>query len=90
MNKKTVLSLFACAILGAAMINEVQAQNAPENTNAAAGRGAGRGGHRRRICSRVRRCLPGPPAPVPPEVAIARPTVEEVAKMNDDLKKIYF
>jgi len=30
---------------------------------------------------------PGPPAPVPPEVAIQRPSVEELAKMNADLKQ---
>ena len=30
---------------------------------------------------------PGPPAPVPPEVAIARPTADEVAKMNAALKQ---
>ena len=30
---------------------------------------------------------PGPPAPVPPEVAIARPTQAEVDKMNADLKQ---
>jgi len=30
---------------------------------------------------------PGPPAPVPPEVAIVRPTQPEVDQMNADLKK---
>jgi lysophospholipase L1-like esterase len=29
----------------------------------------------------------GPPAPVPPEVAIARPSAEEIAKINADLKE---
>ena len=30
----------------------------------------------------------GPPAPVPPEVAMLRPTAEEVAQVNDALKKL--
>jgi beta-glucosidase len=30
---------------------------------------------------------PGPPAPVPPEVAMPRPTAEEVARINADLKQ---
>jgi lysophospholipase L1-like esterase len=30
---------------------------------------------------------PGPPAPVPPEVVIPRPTAEEVARMNADLRQ---
>ena len=30
---------------------------------------------------------PGPPAPVPPEVAIPRPTLEEVAKINNELQQ---
>jgi hypothetical protein len=30
---------------------------------------------------------PGPPAPVPPEVAMAHPTQEEIDKMNADLRQ---
>jgi lysophospholipase L1-like esterase len=31
---------------------------------------------------------PGPPAPVPPEVAIARPSPDEITKMNDELARL--
>jgi lysophospholipase L1-like esterase len=74
MSKRAILSLVTCALLSAAMIGNVSAQPA-----AGGGRPGGFGG--------FQRMPPGPPAPVPPEVAIARPTQEEIDKMNADLKQ---
>ena len=31
---------------------------------------------------------PGPPAPVPPEVAIPRPSADEIIQINDELKRL--
>jgi lysophospholipase L1-like esterase len=53
------------------------AQPAPGAPGGGGGRGFGRGQF----------SPPGPPAPVPPEVAIPRPTTNELAKMNADIKK---
>ncbi len=74
MNKKTFFTLLACAVLVAVTIDSVRAQPAP----------AGRGGRGR---GRGQFTPPGPPAPIPPEVAIPRPTADEVATMNKDLKQ---
>jgi len=66
------------------MISEVFAQPAgPGAGGAGRGGAGGRGGGG---FGRGQALPPGPPAPVPPEVAIPRPTAEEVAKMNADLK----
>src|SRR5436190_6202486 len=52
---------------------------APGGTGAPGGaRGFGRGFN----------APPGPPAPVPPEVAIVRPSADEVKQMNDELKRL--
>ena len=72
MNKKTILKFLLSFILSTAVIGVAFAQPAP---------GGARGGFGRGMQS-----PPGPPAPVPPEVAIPRPTTEELAKINDDLK----
>ncbi len=74
MRKRTVLTLVACALLGAATICVAQADRG----------GAPPGGGRR---GGFQRQPPGPPAPVPPEVAIARPSAEEVARMNAEIQK---
>ncbi len=49
--------------------------------------GAAPGGGRRGGFGGFQRQPPGPPAPVPPEVALLRPTAEEIAKMNEELQK---
>lgn len=86
MKKQTLLALITCATISVASICEVRAQNAPASTSAAAPNGPGRGGGRGGF-GRGQALPPGPPAPVPPEVAIARPTAEELAKMNAALKQ---
>ena len=73
MNKKIFLKFLLCFALTVAAIGVAVAQPGP---------GGMRGGFGRGMQS-----PPGPPAPVPPEVAIPRPTAEELAKMNADLKK---
>ena len=86
MSKIIMFKMLVCAILFAAAVRDVQAQaNAPTPTPAAQG-GAGRGGFGGGF-GRGAQPPPGPPAFVPPEVAMARPTAEEVAKMNAALQQ---
>ena len=78
MNKQKMLKLLVCASLCAAASFGLRAQNGPAAPNAAAPGGGGRRG--------------GGPGmfgfgPVPPEVAITRPTQAEVDRMNADLTK---
>ena len=75
MNRRKPLKLIFCALLGAFAVISVLAQPG------FGGRGGGGG-----FIGRGQ-IAPGPPAPVPPEVAIPRPTPEEVDKMNADLKQ---
>jgi len=86
MNKQAFLTLVTCGILSAFTIYDVRAQVGASATNAAApgstGPGRGRGGF-----GRGQMLPPGPPASVPPEVAIPRPTADEVARMNAALRK---
>ncbi len=85
MSKQVLLKLLLCAFLCAAATCGVRAQPpALAAPNAAAPGGAAPGGRGRGGFARGPILPPGPPAPVPPEVAIARPTAEEVAKMNAD------
>jgi len=77
MNNKFFLKLLLISILTVATIGIAFAQPAPGTPGRGGGRGFGRGQF----------SPPGPPAPVPPEVAIPRPTAEELAKLNADLKK---
>ena len=86
MKKQTLPKLLICAILCAAAVCDVQAQPNGQATAPAAGGGFGRGFGRGGF-GFARSVPAGPPAPVPPEVAIARPTQAEVAKMNADLKQ---
>ncbi len=82
MNKKVIFKLILCALLCAAAAHDVRAQpNSPAVNPAAAG-GPGRRGGAGQQAPRQ-----GPPAPVPPEVAMARPSADEVAKMNADLQQ---
>jgi len=83
MTKQTSLPILVCAIFGIAAIGEVYAQPSPAGTTAATPGPARRGGG----FGRGQMSPPGPPAPVPPAVAIPRPTAEEVARMNADLKQ---
>ena len=73
MNKKIFLKFLLCFALTVAAIGVAVAQPAP---------GGMRGGFGRGMQS-----PPGPPALVPPEVAIPRPTPEELDKLNAALKK---
>jgi len=87
MKKQFILPLVTCVIFGAAIVTEVHAQTAPGNANPAGGQPPGRGGFGRGGFGRGMQVPPGPPAPVPAEVAIPRPSSDELAKINDDLKK---
>jgi lysophospholipase L1-like esterase len=79
--RKALLTLATCACIGIATLGEVRAQNNPP-TNAPGPGGFGRPGPGRGPAA-----PPGPPAPVPPEVAMARPTTDEVARMNAALQR---
>ena len=85
MRKKTLLTLTICAMLGALTLYSTQAQT---ERGARSGRGtATRGTFGRGMGRGFQLSPPGPPAPVPPEVAIPRPTSEEVAKINTALQQ---
>jgi len=86
MSKRAILILIICAILNSAAVGSLRAQNGPGAPGISAPGAPGRGGGRGAF-GRGQMLPPGPPAPVPPEVAIARPTAEEVAEMNADLKQ---
>lgn len=73
MMKKVLLTLLICAVWSVTAISSVHAQPP---------RGGGPGGGFGRPMT-----PPGPPAPVPPEVTMPRPTSDEIAKMNEALKK---
>jgi len=101
MNQRTLSQLLACAVLGASVCG-VYAQpaapaagqapavgqapgGAPGAAGARAGQAPGRGGMSG--FGRMQQIPVGPPAAVPPEVAIPRPSSEELVKINADLKK---
>jgi len=86
MSKRAILILIICAILNSAAVGSLRAQNGPGAPGTSAPGAPVRGGGRG-IFGRGQMLPPGPPAPVPPEVAMARPTAEEVAEMNADLKQ---
>lgn len=81
-----MFKLLVCAFLCATIPSGLRAQNPPGAPAAAPGGGARRGGAPG-MFGFGPLTPPGPPAPVPAEVAIARPTQAEVDKMNADLKK---
>ncbi len=99
MSKKTKLVLIICAMLCALMVYTAQAQMAPTGaTRGGATRGGGMQGGRGGMMGGGMMggmmggfgqpsAPAGPPAPVPAEVAIPRPTAEEVAKINTELKR---
>ncbi len=90
-----VLTLAACIVFGAAAICAAQGERGPATRAGVAPNQAGPGGAapgapagtRRGGFGRGSMQPPGPPAPVPPEVAIPRPSAEEVARMNEELQK---
>jgi beta-glucosidase len=73
--KRSAVSALALAILTAGIFGQA-ALGGPGAPGGA--RGGGRGGP----------VQAGPPAPVPPQVAMARPTPAEVAQINDAVKKM--
>jgi lysophospholipase L1-like esterase len=75
MNRFRYVFVVCAATAGLALAQVPPTGNAP-----AAGRGGGRGAPPPVVI--------GPPAPVPPEVAILRPTPEELAQVNQALKKL--
>jgi lysophospholipase L1-like esterase len=80
MSIRTLLALAVTASISFATLRDARGQ-ANQNAPGPFGRG-GRGG-----VARPPQSPPGPPAPVPPEVTMLRPSVEEVARMNNSLKK---
>ncbi len=78
MNNKFFRKLLLSFVLTVAAAGIASAQFGP---GAPGGRGGGRGFGRGQFSP------PGPPAPVPPEVAIPRPTTNELAQLNADIKK---
>src|SRR5215472_5113697 len=71
-----MIRTLSVSVVVVAMTGHALAQVAAPPANApGGGRGAGRGAFPPVVI--------GPPAPVPPEVAIPRPTPEELAKVND-------
>jgi lysophospholipase L1-like esterase len=74
--KRSTLTTWIAAFLMIAFATVVDAQAPAASGGAARGRGFGQ------------IIPPGPPAPVPPEVAIERPSTEEVTKMNDELERL--
>lgn len=87
MRKKTMLKTIAFVILCVLTAFFADAQTTGRGVRGNTGRGgfSGFGGMGRGF-GRGQRTPPGPPAPVPPEVAIPRPTSEEVAKINEALQ----
>lgn len=76
MSRQVILKLIICAILCATSPSILRAQNAPGTNAPLIRQGGGRGPA----------AIPGPPAPVPPEVVMMRPTQAEVDRINADLK----
>jgi lysophospholipase L1-like esterase len=87
MKQQTMFKLLICAMLCAATSFGLRAQPGPGAPNAAAPGDGGRRGGGAGMFGRGPTRPPGPPAPVPPEVAIARPTQAEVDQINADLKQ---
>ena len=80
MSKNAMFKILVCAVLMAAAVRNVPAQ--PNAGGGGFGGFGGGGGF-----GRGQQPQPGPPAYVPPEVAIPHPTADEMTRMNDDLKQ---
>jgi lysophospholipase L1-like esterase len=97
MRNKTILALFVCALAVMTTLSTVQAQTgpaAPAGGMPGGGFGGGgfggfggMGGGGFGGFGMGQTAPAGPPAPVPPEVAIPRPTTDEVQKINAELKR---
>jgi lysophospholipase L1-like esterase len=91
MSKHVTFKILVCAVLFAATLRDVPAQPNGAGANPAAPGANGRGGFGGfgggGGFGRGQQPPPGPPAPVPPEVAIPRPSADEFAKLNADLKQ---
>jgi len=98
MSKRTVFALSICAVMSAVTVCGVRAQAPGGGGGRGAGPGGGFGGGGFGGAAPGGRggrggrgggfgAPPGPPAPVPPEVAIPRPTTDELAKINADLQQ---
>lgn len=94
MNGKSIFAPFPIVVLCVAAAS-VQAQTAPPSPNGGAPGGAAQRnpGDTKRVPGGAgggrpgRFVPPGPPAPVPPQVAMPRPTPEELARINASLKQ---
>lgn len=92
MRKKMTLILIVCAMLCALVVYSAHAQTDPTGRGSATRGGVmpgGRGGMMGGMggFGRGPSAPAGPPSPVPAEVAIPRPTSEEVEKINAELKR---
>jgi lysophospholipase L1-like esterase len=88
MRKKTKLILIVCAMLCSLIVYTAQAQMAPTGAARGGAMQGGRGGMMGGMGFGRGPAAPvGPPSPVPQEVAIPRPTSEEVDKINIELKR---
>ena len=88
--RRMIIILVACAMLCTVTVYVADAQTNPAARGNAARGNTGRGnfgGGMGRGFGRGQITPPGPPAKVPPEVAIPRPTSEEVAKINADIQQ---
>ncbi len=90
MRKKTILALVLCAMLIVSSLSFAQDPQTRGATRGGATRGGGMMGGMMgggMMGGRGPVTPPGPPAPVPAEVAIARPSADEVAKINAALEQ---
>lgn len=84
MKKKNILRLLLCVMLCTLVVYAAQAQTDSGGARRGGGMPGGFGGMG---FGRGPSVPAGPPAPVPPQVAIQRPTTEEVDKMNAELQR---
>ena len=77
--KRAFLIIMAWAITCGVWISDTHAQTPPATQPAARGGRGGRGGRGFFVQT-------GPPAPVPPQVAIPRPSADELAQINSAIK----
>jgi lysophospholipase L1-like esterase len=90
---KRTISVLAIAAIMITTLTYVAIGQAPAPGQAPAAAGAGRGGPGGAGAAGAAGgargpVVAGPPQPVPPEVAIPRPTAAEVAQMNDEIAKM--
>src|SRR5262249_39473800 len=86
MQRSLFISAVVAAVLAFPVVRDANAQppggpGTPDTGGPPGGARTGRGGFGQNIPI-------GPAAPVPPEVAILRPSAEEVSQMNDELDRL--